>query len=124
MLPFIATTAVSIATAAEASACTRAIQEKCHYRCAGSFAAIQLMWWYFQNRLTNELGMRPVASQPGNGQGIPCAMQLVICLLPTRRMAPWNTLPSNAQGMGELDLLRMFDGMPRVIRDESYATGD
>jgi hypothetical protein len=30
-----------------------------------------------------------------------------------------DTLPSVAQGMGEMDLQRMFDGVPRTIRDES-----
>jgi len=30
-----------------------------------------------------------------------------------------DTLPSIAQGMGILDLARMFDSVPRVIRDES-----
>ena len=33
-------------------------------------------------------------------------------------LAANDDLPSNAQGMGELDLLRMFDGVPRVLRDE------
>ena len=30
-----------------------------------------------------------------------------------------DTLPSIAQGMGELDLARMFDGTQRMLRDES-----
>ena len=33
--------------------------------------------------------------------------------------AAFDTLPSFAQGMGEMDLLRMFDGVGRAIRDES-----
>lgn len=83
-----------------------------------SFAApavsggIQLLWWYFQNRLA--------LLQPSP------AMAKAYLLNSARYLPLSNTLtgvkdrlPSVAQGMGMMDLRRMFDGVKRVIRDES-----
>jgi uncharacterized repeat protein (TIGR01451 family) len=80
--------------------------------------AIQLLWWYFENRLTNELGRALLQPSPAMAKAYVCnaARYLPITNPQTGAM---DTLPSNAQGMGELDLLRMFDGVGRAIRDES-----
>jgi uncharacterized repeat protein (TIGR01451 family) len=80
--------------------------------------SIQLLWWYFQNRLTNEVGQPLLQPSPAMAKAYLCnaARYLPITDPQTGAM---DTLPSSAQGMGELDLLRMFDGVPRVIRDES-----
>jgi uncharacterized repeat protein (TIGR01451 family) len=80
--------------------------------------AIQLLWWYFQNRLTNELGQAMLQPSPAMAKAYVCnaARYLPITNPQTGVM---DRLPSNLQGMGELDLERMFDGVGRVIRDES-----
>ncbi len=80
--------------------------------------AIQLLWWYFQHRLTNEVGQALLQPSPAMAKAYVCnsARYLPITNPQTHVM---DTLPSSEQGMGELDLLRMFDGMPRAIRDES-----
>jgi hypothetical protein len=80
--------------------------------------ASQLLWWYFQNRLTDELGTPLLQPSPAMAKAYLCnsARYLPITNPQTRAM---DTLPSNAQGMGELDLQKMFDGVPRLIRDES-----
>jgi len=96
------------------------------YTCdsGSSFAApavsggIQLLWWYFQNRLVNELGTPLFQPSPAMAKAYLCnsARYLPIVNPQTGAM---DTLPSILQGMGEMDLLRMFDGVSRVIRDES-----
>jgi len=80
--------------------------------------AAQLLWWYFQNRLVDERGQPEFQPSP--------AMVKAYMLNSARYLSITNpatgtidALPSIAQGMGELDLARMFDGAPRVIRDES-----
>ena len=81
-------------------------------------AGIQLLWWYFQNRLTNEVGQALLQPTPAMAKAYLCnsARYLPITNPQTHAM---DTLPSSAQGMGEMDLLRMFDGVGRAIRDES-----
>lgn len=89
-----------------------------------SFAApavaggIQLLWWYFQNRLTNELGQALLQPSPAMAKAYLCNSARYLPFQdPTT--GTMDTLPSIAQGMGEMDLQRMFDGIPRTIRDES-----
>ena len=79
---------------------------------------IQLLWWYFQNRLTDELGTPLLQPSPAMAKAYLCnsARYLPITNPQTQAL---DTLPSIAQGMGMMDLQRMFDGVPRVIRDES-----
>jgi hypothetical protein len=79
---------------------------------------IQLLWWYFQNRLTDELGTPLLQPSPAMAKAYLCnsARYLSITNSATGAM---DTLPSIAQGMGMMDLQRMFDSVPRVIRDES-----
>ncbi len=96
------------------------------YTCANgsSFAApavsggIQLLWWYFENRLFSELGTRLLQPSPAMAKAYLCnsARYLPVTNPQTGAL---DTLPSILQGMGEMDLLRMFDGVTRVIRDES-----
>ena len=96
------------------------------YDCASgsSYAApavsggIQLLWWYFQNRLVNELGTPLFQPSPAMAKAYLCNSARYLPIADPETGAR-DTLPSIAQGMGELDLLRMFDGVPRVIRDES-----
>jgi len=80
--------------------------------------SIQLLWWYFQHRLTNEVGQALLQPSPAMAKAYVCnsARFLPITNPQTHVM---DTLPSSEQGMGELDLLRMFDGVGRLIRDES-----
>jgi hypothetical protein len=79
---------------------------------------IQLLWWYFQNRLTNEVGHALFQPSPAMAKAYLCnsARYMKVTNPQTGAM---DTLPSILQGMGELDLHRMFDGITRVIRDES-----
>jgi uncharacterized repeat protein (TIGR01451 family) len=96
------------------------------YRCdsGSSYAApavsggIQLLWWYFQNRLTNELGHALLQPSPAMAKAYVCNAARYLPII-NPQYGTLDTLPSNAQGMGELDLLRMFDSVPRAIRDES-----
>ncbi len=96
------------------------------YECdsGSSFAApavsggIQLLWWYFQNRLTNELGNALLQPSPAMAKAYICNAARYLPIT-NPQYGTMDTLPSNAQGMGELDLLRMFDGVGRAIRDES-----
>ena len=96
------------------------------YQCnsGSSYAApavsggIQLLWWYFQNRLTNELGQALLQPSPAMAKAYLCNSARYLPLTNPQTHA-MDTLPSNAQGMGELDLARMFDGVGRAIRDES-----
>ncbi|MCX7915666.1 MAG: choice-of-anchor D domain-containing protein, partial [Verrucomicrobiae bacterium] len=73
---------------------------------------VQLLWWWFQNRLMM-LQPSPAMAKAyilNSARYIPMANPLTG--LPDR-------LPSIAQGMGRMDLARMFDGVPRVLRDQS-----
>jgi hypothetical protein len=95
-------------------------------RSGSSYAApavsggIQLLWWYFQNRLLNEQDPPQHLLQPS-----PAMAKAYLCNsarylpIPDPLTGARDTLPSILQGMGEMDLLRMFDGVARVIRDES-----
>ena len=78
----------------------------------------QLLWWYFQHRLVNEQGQNYLQPSPAMVKAymVNSARYLPIADPQTGVM---DTLPSIAQGMGIVDLARMFDGAPRVVRDES-----
>ncbi len=80
--------------------------------------AIQLLWWYFQHRLTNEVGQALLQPSPAMAKAYVCNSARYMPITNPQTGAT-DTLPSIAQGMGELDLSRMFDGVGRVIRDES-----
>ncbi|HXI82565.1 MAG TPA: choice-of-anchor D domain-containing protein [Verrucomicrobiae bacterium] len=80
--------------------------------------AIQLLWWYFQHRLTNEVGQALLQPSPAMAKAYVCNSARYMPLTNPQTGAT-DTLPSIAQGMGELDLARMFDGAGRMIRDES-----
>ena len=80
--------------------------------------AIQLLWWYFENRLTNEQGKHLLQPSPAMAKAYLCNAARYLPIT-NPQYGTMDTLPSTAQGMGELDLQRMFDGVPRVIRDES-----
>jgi hypothetical protein len=80
--------------------------------------AIQLLWWYFENRLTDELGTPLLQPSPAMAKAYLCNSARYLAITNPQTGA-LDTLPSNAQGMGELDLQKMFDGVPRLIRDES-----
>ena len=79
---------------------------------------IQLLWWYFQHRLTNELGQALLQPSPAMAKAYVCNSARYLPITNPQTGAT-DTLPSTAQGMGELDLARMFDGVGRAIRDES-----
>ena len=89
-----------------------------------SFAApavsggIQLLWWYFENRLTNEVGRALSQPSPAMAKAYLCNAARYLPITNPQTGAR-DTLPSIVQGMGEMDLARMFDGVGRVIRDES-----
>jgi hypothetical protein len=89
-----------------------------------SFAApavsggIELLWWYFENRLTNEVGRALSQPSPAMAKAYLCNAARYLPITNPQTGAR-DTLPSIIQGMGELDLARMFDGVGRVIRDES-----
>ncbi|MCG3149753.1 MAG: hypothetical protein PCFJNLEI_03218 [Verrucomicrobiae bacterium] len=74
--------------------------------------AAQLLWWYFQNRL---LMLQP---SPAMTKAYICNAARYLPL-PNPLTGTTDQLPSSAQGMGRLDLDRMFDTVPRVIRDQS-----
>jgi hypothetical protein len=80
--------------------------------------AIQLLWWWFEHRLLNEQGQNLLPPSPAMAKAylINAARYLPIS---NRQTGAPDTLPSIDQGMGIIDLERMFDNMPRVIRDES-----
>ena len=86
-----------------------------------SFAApavsggIQLLWWYFQNRF-NMLQPSPAMAK---AYLLNSARYLPISHVDTNGVVAQDALPSMAQGMGMMDLRRMFDGVSRVIRDQS-----
>ncbi len=83
-----------------------------------SFAApavsggMQLLWWWFQN----ELGM--LQPSPAIAKAYLCNAARYIPLT-NSLTGTGDRLPSIAQGMGRMDLTRMFDGVPRVLRDET-----
>ncbi|HTS16076.1 MAG TPA: choice-of-anchor D domain-containing protein [Verrucomicrobiae bacterium] len=72
----------------------------------------QLLWWYFQNRLE----MLPPSPSMLKAYLCNSAQYLPIADPLTGKQ---DTLPSIAQGMGRMDLARMFDGVSRVLRDET-----
>ncbi len=78
----------------------------------------QLLWWYFQHKLVNEDGRNLLQPSPAMTKAYICNSARY---LPTTnpQTGVRDTLPSSAQGMGILDLQRMFDGVPRIIRDET-----
>jgi hypothetical protein len=80
--------------------------------------AIQLLWWYFQHRVTDELGTPLLQPSPAMAKAYLCNSARYLSITNPATGAS-DTLPSIAQGMGELDLQRMFDQVPRLIRDES-----
>jgi len=80
--------------------------------------AIQLLWWYFQHRLTNELGNALLQPSPAMAKAYVCNAARYLPIQ-NPQYGTLDTLPSIAQGMGELDLATMFDMVPRAIRDES-----
>jgi hypothetical protein len=79
---------------------------------------IQLLWWYFENRLTNEVGRALSQPSPAMAKAYLCNSARYLPIINPQTGAA-DTLPSILQGMGEMDLQRMFDGVGRVIRDES-----
>lgn len=96
----------------------RASADLYHCGAGTSFAApavsggIQLLWWYFQNRL-NMLPPSPAMARAylcNSARYLPIVNQLT---------GARDSLPSIGQGMGIMDLSRMFDNVPRVLRDES-----
>ena len=72
----------------------------------------QLLWWYFQHRLHM---LPPSAAML---KAYLCNSALYLPIIDPLTGAQ-DTLPSIAQGMGRMDLARMFDGVPRVLRDET-----
>ena len=82
--------------------------------------ALQLLWWWFEQRLLNEQGQNLLQPSPAMAKAYLCNAARYLPITNPQTGAP-DTLPSTAQGMGIIDLLRMFDNMPRLIRDESTA---
>jgi hypothetical protein len=72
----------------------------------------QLLWWYFQNRL------QMLPPSPAMLKAYFCNSALYL-QIPDPLTGAQDTLPSIAQGMGRMDLSRMFDGVSRVLRDET-----
>jgi hypothetical protein len=80
-------------------------------------AAAQLLWWYFEHRLQNEQGQHYLQPSPAMAKAYICNSARYLPI--TDLSGAQDTLPSIAQGMGELDLKTMFDGVPRILRDET-----
>ncbi len=82
--------------------------------------AIQLLWWWFQHRLLNEQGQNLLQPSPAMAKAylVNAARYLPVTNPQTGAL---DTLPSTAQGMGMIDLSRMFDNVPRTLRDETTA---
>ena len=80
--------------------------------------AAQLLWWWFEHRLQNEQGQNLLQPSPAMAKAYMCNSARYLPITNPQTGAP-DTLPSIAQGMGEMDLARMFDGVPRLIRDET-----
>ncbi|MGD0652111.1 MAG: choice-of-anchor D domain-containing protein [Verrucomicrobiia bacterium] len=80
--------------------------------------ALQLLWWYFEHRLQNEQGQFLLQPSPAMAKAYLCNSARYLPITNPQTGAP-DTLPSIAQGMGIIDLARMFDGVPRLIRDET-----
>ena len=72
----------------------------------------QLLWWYFQHRF------QMLPPSPAMLKAYLCNSALYLPITDPLTGAQ-DTLPSIAQGMGRMDLVRMFDGVPRVLRDET-----
>jgi hypothetical protein len=81
-------------------------------------AAAQLLWWYFEHRLLNEQGQNYLQPSPAMAKAYLCNSARYLPISDPQTGA-LDTLPSIAQGMGELDLKTMFDGVPRILRDET-----
>jgi uncharacterized repeat protein (TIGR01451 family) len=73
---------------------------------------IQLLWWWFQNKFSM---LQP---SPAMAKAYLCNSARYIPLT-NSLTGTGDRLPSIAQGMGRMDLTRMFDGTPRVLRDET-----
>jgi hypothetical protein len=80
-------------------------------------AAAQLLWWYFEHRLLNEQGQNYLQPSPAMAKAYLCNSARYLPI--SDPSGALDTLPSIAQGMGELDLFTMFDGVPRIVRDET-----
>jgi len=96
--------------------CGAACGIQIHYGTSFSAPAVsggaQLLWWWFQNHL-NMLQPSPAMVKAyllNSARYLPITNQLTGAM---------DTLPSVAQGMGIMDLARMFDDVPRVLRDET-----
>ncbi len=72
----------------------------------------QLLWWYFQHHL------HMLPPSPAMLKAYLCNSALYLPIIDPLTGAQ-DTLPSIAQGMGRMDLARMFDGVSRVLRDET-----
>ncbi|MEI6084605.1 MAG: choice-of-anchor D domain-containing protein [Verrucomicrobiota bacterium] len=72
----------------------------------------QLLWWYIVDRYPM------LAPTPAMMKGYICNSARYLPITNPLTGAT-DTLPSTAQGMGAIDLARMFDGVPRVLRDQS-----
>jgi len=81
-------------------------------------AAAQLLWWWFEHRLQDEQGQNLLQPSPAMAKAYICNSARYLPLIDPKSGA-LESLPSKAEGMGELDLARMFDGVPRLIRDET-----
>jgi hypothetical protein len=82
--------------------------------------AIQLLWWWFQHRLQNEQGLNLLQPSPAMAKAYLCNAARYLPITNPQTGAI-DTLPSIAQGMGIIDLARMFDNVPRTLRDETTA---
>ena len=99
-------------------------REVTSYSAAAVAGGAQLLWWWFQNQLPNSgQYINPVL--PYLLQPSPAMMKAYIInsarYLPITNplIGSQDKLPSICQGMGMMDLSRMFDSVSRVIRDES-----
>lgn len=77
----------------------------------------QLLWWWFQNRPVDYNGAMLAPSPAMMKAYIMNSASYVPITNPFT--GSQDTLPSIAQGMGMMSLSRMFDLVPRVLRDQS-----
>ena len=80
---------------------------------------IQLLWWWFQNHLLNEQGQHLLQPSPAMAKAYLLSSARYLPIADPQHTNVMDTLPSIAQGMGIMDLARMFDSVPRVLRDET-----
>ena len=87
------------------------------YAAAAVSGGVQLLWWWLQNKPLDN-GHPLLAPSPAllKGYIMNSARYLPIV---NQFTGTADKLPSIAQGMGMLDLPRMFDLVPRVLRDET-----